>query len=472
MRYDYHIIVIGAGSGGLVVASGAASLGARVALIEAEKMGGDCLNAGCVPSKTFLKSAHIAKAIRDASMYGLTADLKKVDITTVMDRVNKVIREIEPHDSRERYEGLGVDVILGFGELQDRHTVKIGNETITGKYIVIATGSEPAVPPIHGLNEVNYQTNRTIFHLKELPGHLIVLGSGPIGIELGQGFRHLGSQVTIINRSPGLFKKDDPEVGPLMEKQLKDDGIELLLGIAYREVRQDSDVISVEIEHEGKGRIITGDQLLVATGRLPATKNLGLDKVGVRVDEKGYIVTDKKQKTSVKNIYACGDVTGHYQFTHMAGYQAGIIIRNIIFKLCAKVDYSAVPWTTYTKPEVAHVGYTEPMASKAGTYKSSLKVDLSAIDRAKAEDDRVGFLKLNLGKKGRIIGATLVGEKAGEMIPAITIAIKQKLTAGIFMNMIFSYPTESEILKSASLEAAKQSLKPWMKKVIRAVLLR
>ncbi len=472
MRYDYHIIVIGAGSGGLVVASGAASLGARVALIEAEKMGGDCLNAGCVPSKTFLKSAHIAKAIRDASMYGLTADLKKVDITTVMDRVNKVIREIEPHDSRERYEGLGVDVILGFGELQDRHTVKIGNETITGKYIVIATGSEPAVPPIHGLNEVNYQTNRTIFHLKELPGHLIVLGSGPIGIELGQGFRHLGSQVTIINRSPGLFKKDDPEVGPLMEKQLKDDGIELLLGIVYREVRQDSDVISVEIEHEGKGRIITGDQLLVATGRLPATKNLGLDKVGVRVDEKGYIVTDKKQKTSVKNIYACGDVTGHYQFTHMAGYQAGIIIRNIIFKLCAKVDYSAVPWTTYTKPEVAHVGYTEPMASKAGTYKSSLKVDLSAIDRAKAEDDRVGFLKLNLGKKGRIIGATLVGEKAGEMIPAITIAIKQKLTAGIFMNMIFSYPTESEILKSASLEAAKQSLKPWMKKVIRAVLLR
>lgn len=472
MRYDYHIIVIGAGSGGLVVASGAASLGARVALIEAEKMGGDCLNAGCVPSKTFLKSAHIAKAIRDASMYGLTADLKKVDITTVMDRVNKVIREIEPHDSRERYEGLGVDVILGFGELQDRHTVKIGNETITGKYIVIATGSEPAVPPIHGLNEVNYQTNRTIFHLKELPGHLIVLGSGPIGIELGQGFRHLGSQVTIINRSPGLFKKDDPEVGPLMEKQLKDDGIELLLGIVYREVRQDSDVISVEIEHEGKGRIITGDQLLVATGRLPATKNLGLDKVGVRVDEKGYIVTDKKQKTSVKNIYACGDVTGHYQFTHMAGYQAGIIIRNIIFKLCAKVDYSAVPWTTYTKPEVAHVGYTEPMARKTGTYKSSLKVDLSAIDRAKAEDDRVGFLKLNLGKKGRIIGATLVGEKAGEMIPAITIAIKQKLTAGIFMNMIFSYPTESEILKSASLEAAKQSLKPWMKKVIRAVLLR
>lgn len=472
MRYDYHIIVIGAGSGGLVVASGAASLGARVALIEAEKMGGDCLNAGCVPSKTFLKSAHIAKAIRDASMYGLTANLKKVDLAAVMDRVNKVIREIEPHDSRERYEGLGVDVILGFGEIQDRHTVKIGRETITGKYIVIATGSEPAVPPIPGLNDVDYQTNRTIFHLKELPGHLIVLGSGPIGIELGQGFRHLGSQVTIINRSPGLFKKDDPEVGPLMEKQLKDDGIELLLGIAYRRVRQDIDGISVEIEQEGKSRVITGDQILVAAGRLPATKNLGLDKVGVRVDGKGYIVTNRKLNTSVKNIYACGDVTGPYQFTHMAGYQAGIIIRNVIFKLGAKVDYSTVPWTTYTKPEVAHVGYTEPMARKAGIYNSSLKVDLSTIDRAKAEDDRVGFLKLNLGKKKRIIGATLVGEKAGEMIHAITIAINQKLTAGFFMNMIFSYPTESEILKSASLEAAKQSLKPWMKKVIRAVLLR
>ena len=304
--------MIGAGSCGLVVASGAASLGARVALIEAEKMGGDCLNAGCVPSKTFLKSAHIAKAIRDASMYGLTADLKKVDIVAVMGRVNKVISEIEPHDSRERYEGLGVNVIFGFGELQDRHMVKIGDKIITGKYIVIATGSEPAIPPIPGLNDVHYQTNRTIFHLKELPGHLIVLGSGPIGIELGQGFRHLGSQVTIINRSPGLFKKDDPEVWPLMEKQFKDDGIELLLGIAYRRVKQDTDGISVEIEQEGKGRVITGDQLLVAAGRLPATKNLGLDKVGVRVDEKGYIVTNRKLKTSVKNIYACGDVTGLY----------------------------------------------------------------------------------------------------------------------------------------------------------------
>ncbi len=472
MKYDYHIIVIGAGSGGLVVASGAASLGAKVALIEAEKMGGDCLNAGCVPSKTFLKSAHIAKAIRDASMYGLTADLKKVDIVAVMGRVNKVISEIEPHDSRERYEGLGVDVISGFGELQDRHTVKIGDKTITGKYIVIATGSEPAVPPISGLNEVDYQTNRTIFHLTELPGHLIVLGSGPIGMELGQGFRHLGSQVTIMNRSPGLFKKDDPEVGPLMEEQLKNDGIELLLGIAYRKIRQDIDGISVEIEQEGKPRVITGDQILVSTGRLPATKNLGLDTVGIRVDEKGYIVTNKKLETSVKNIYACGDVTAHYQFTHMAGYQAGIIIRNVIFKMGAKADYSAVPWTTYTKPEVAHVGYTEPMARKAGIYNSSLKVDLREIDRAKAEDDRVGFLKLNLGKKRRIIGATLVGEKAGEMIPAITIAIKQKLTAGIFMKMIFSYPTESEIFKSVSLEAAKQALKPWMKKVIQAVLLR
>lgn len=472
MKYDYHIIVIGAGSGGLVVASGAASLGAKVALIEAEKMGGDCLNAGCVPSKTFLKSAHIAKSIQEAQKYGLAADLKEVNLATVMGRVEKVIGEIAPHDSRERYEGLGVKVIFGAGELQDKHTVKIGDETITGKYIVIATGSEPAVPPIPGLDEVDYQTNRTIFHLKELPGHLMVLGSGPIGLELGQGFRHLGSQVTIMNRSPGLFKKDDPEVGPLMEEQLRNDGVELLLGLKYRIITRDKDGISVEIEQEGKRRVITGDQLLVSTGRLPASKNSGLDKVGVKVNEKGYIITDRKLRTSVKNIYACGDVTGHYQFTHMAGYQAGIIIRNTIFKMGAKIDYSVVPWTTYTKPEVAHVGYTEPMARKAGIYKSSLKVDLREIDRAKAEDDRVGFLKLNLGKKRRIIGATLVGEKAGEMIPAVTIAIKQKLTAGIFMNMIFSYPTESEIFKSASLEATKQSLKPWMKKVIQAVLLR
>ena len=210
----------------------------------------------------------------------------------------------------------------------------------------------------------------------------------------------------------------------------------------------------------------------MSTGRLPASKNLGLDRVGVRVDEKGYIITGKKLRTSVKNIYACGDVTGHYQFTHMAGYQAGIIICNTIFKMGAKVDYSAVPCTTYTKPEVAHVGYTEPMARKTGIYKSSLKVDLREIDRAKAEDDRVGFLKLNMGKKRRIIGATLVGEKAGEMIPAAVIAINRKLTASIFMNMILAYPTVSEIFKASSLETAKQSLRPWMKKVIQTVLLR
>jgi len=356
MKYEYHIVVIGAGSGGLVVASGAASLGARVALIEAEKMGGDCLNAGCVPSKTFLKSAHVAKTIQDANMYGLTADLKEVNLATVMDRVEKVIKEIEPHDSRERYEGLGVNVIFGTAELHDKHTIKVGDKTITGKFIVIATGSEPAVPPIPGLDEVDYHTNRTIFHLKEHPGHLIVIGSGPIGLELGQGFRHLGSRVTILNRSPGLFKKDDPEVGPLMEQQLKNDGIGLFLGLTYRKVTQDKNQISVEIEQDGQSRVITGDQLLVAAGRLPATKNLGLNKVGVKVNEKGYIVTNKKMRTSVKSIYACGDVTGHYQFTHMAGYQAGIIIRNTIFRMCAKADYSVVPWTTYTKPGVAHVG--------------------------------------------------------------------------------------------------------------------
>lgn len=472
MKYDYHIIVIGAGSAGLVVASGAATLGAKVALIERDKMGGDCLNAGCVPSKAFLKCAHLAKDIRESQKFGLEATIKEVDLAAIMERVRSVIKEIEPHDSRERYESLGVDVITGQGELIDNHTVKVYDKIITTKSIVIATGSQPVVPKIKGLEDVSYLTNRNIFDLKKLPKHLVILGGGPIGLELGQGFRHLGSKVTIIDRSTSLFGKDDAEVGPLMEKVFIEDGTQLKLKAKIIEVKKNNENITVVIEQGGKTQEITGDNLLVSLGRKPVTYGLGLEKVKVELNERGFVIVNKKLQTNIKNIYACGDSTGPYQFTHMAGYQAGIVIRNIIFHLGSKVDYSAVPWTTYTKPEVAHVGYTEPMAKKVGLFKEAIVVPLDEVDRAKTENDRIGFLKLILGNKGNIIGATLVGEKAGETIPLATLALKKKLKATTYLNMIFSYPTEAEIFRFASLKVLKNSFKDWQNKLIKLIFLK
>lgn len=472
MKYDYHVAIIGAGSAGLVVASGCANIGAKVALFEKDKMGGDCLNFGCVPSKSFLRSAHIADFIKNSEDFGIESSINKIDITKVMKRVKSVIDEIAPHDSKERYEKLGVDVFSEEAFLADNHTIKTDNINITAKYIVIATGSGPLVPPIPGLKDVPYLTNKNIFNIQALPEHLIVLGGGPIGLELGQGFRHLGSDVTIIDMLPSIFPKDDPEVAPILEKHLIKDGLKLEFNSKIIEVVSENDSVIVVIEKDNKKEKITGDAILVSLGRIPSNKNLGLEIIGINTDKKGYIITDKTLKTSVNNIYACGDVVGPYQFTHMAGYQAGIVVRNIILPIKSKVNYSTVPWVTYTKPEVAHVGYTEPWAKSEGIYAEKVVISLAEMDRAKAENDKDGFLKLILGKKNKIIGATMVGEKAGEMIAVASLAIREGLSATNFAGQIFSYPTESEIYKFASYELLKKSLKPWVKKLINILFLR
>ncbi|BEP29812.1 dihydrolipoyl dehydrogenase family protein [Helicovermis profundi] len=471
MKFDYNIIVLGAGSAGLVVASAGAGLGAKIALIENEKMGGDCLNAGCVPSKTFLKSAHLAKDISSSSTFGIDSTFKEIDLEKIMNRVKSVIKSIEPHDSKERYEKLGVDVFFGNGVFVDKNSIEVNGKVLTAKNIVIATGSEAVVPNIKGLSEVDFLTNRNIFDLKILPKHLIVLGGGPIGLELGQGFRHLGSKVTIIDRNERLFRKDDPEVAPIMEKVLKNDGVDLLLGFGILEVKKADKSVVVVIEKDGIKNEIIGDNILVSLGRAPVSKGMNLEKIGVKLDKRGSVITNLKLQTSVKNIYAAGDITGPYQFTHMASYQAGVVIRNIIFRLGTKVNYSVVPWTTYTKPEVTHVGYTEPWAKSLGLFKESLIIDLKENDRAKAENDIDGFLKIILDDKARIIGASLVGEKAGEMIPIVTLAIKKKLKTSVFLNMIFSYPTEAEIFASASLIKVRNSFKSWQKNLIKKLFL-
>lgn len=472
MSYDYHIIIIGAGSGGLVVASGAASMGAKVALIEGHKMGGDCLHIGCVPSKSFIRAAHLAKDIEHSSQFGIEADIHDIHMDKLMTRVSNIIKEIEPHDSKERYVGLGVDVYEGYGAFKDNHTILVNNQELTAKYIVVATGSDTYLPPIKGLDTVDYLTNNNVFDLKELPDHLIVLGAGPIGTELGQGFKHLGSNVTIIDRGTKLFSKDDPEVGPIMKQVFEDDGIILKQGSTILEVRNNDALVEVVIEIDGKKEVVKGDKLLVSLGRKPNTEHLKIENVGLEQNKRGYLITNKKLQTNVKNIYACGDITGPFQFTHMAGYQAGIILRNTIFHLNAKVNYDAVPWVTYTKPEVAHVGLTEAMAKNENKYHTHYLVDLNRMDRAKTDNDRIGFLKLIVDKKNRLIGATMVGEKAGEQIPIASLAIKNKMKLKEFMGIIFSYPTESEIYKFAALDAMKANFKPWQKNFIKKFFLR
>lgn len=467
MIYDYNIIVIGAGSAGLVVASGASSLGAKVALIEGEKMGGDCLNYGCVPSKTLLRSAHLVSDVNSSNKLGLNITIDNVDLAPVMERVNEVIKRIEPHDSIERYESLGVDVYSEYGKFIDEHTINIDGKTITGEKIVIATGSNPNIPPIKGLNEVKYYTNRDIFTLKVLPKHLIVLGAGAISVELGQAFKHLGSEVTIINRSNNIFKKDDQEVSEIMKNVLLNDGVNLELSSSVKEIKSKDDEITVTIDKKGITSNIKGDCLLVSLGRVANIKNLNLDTVGVKLTDRNLIKTNKHLQTNVKNIYACGDVVGPYHFTHMAGYQASIVIQNTIFPIKKSVKYNVVPWTTYTKPEVAHVGYTEDFAKKNGTFYKKYIVSLDSNDRANTDEDLDGFLKLIVNKKNVLIGATLVSNKAGDQISIATLMIQKKLKLNSFLSMNFSYPTESEIFKTAALLSLKESFKPWHKKLIK-----
>ncbi|MBV1756649.1 MAG: FAD-dependent oxidoreductase [Dethiosulfatibacter sp.] len=472
MKYDYHIIVIGAGSAGLVTASGIATIGAKVALIESDKMGGDCLNTGCVPSKTFLKSAHIASAMNDGSQYGIDSGPINVDWQAVKTRIQSIIKEIEPHDSKERFEKMGVDVFLGKAYLLDNHTVLIGEEKITGRNIVLATGSDPLIPSIPGLQSVPYKTNLDIFDLPELPKKLLILGSGSIALELGQGFSHLGVDVTIISRSSRLFQRDEPEVHDTMLNTLSRAGMKIHLNAAIMQVVSIDNDVKVQFEERGIPIEVTGDTLLVALGRKPATASLGLENTKVQCDKKGFIITDQNLRTHESNIYACGDVVGPYLFTHMAGYQAGIVIRNVLFRLGSKVDYKKVTWCTYTKPEVAHVGLTEAQARDQGLYKESLYFPLNKNDRARTDNDRIGFLKLVVNKKGLLIGATIVSEKAGDLIPLATLAIQKGLKPSSFLGIIYPYPIIAESYSSAALEKTKSSLKEWHKKLIHFVFLR
>lgn len=462
------ICVIGAGSGGLSVAAVASQMGANVVLIEKGKMGGDCLNYGCVPSKSILAAAKRAKMIREAHLFGIQSSNLDVDFSKVYEHVHDVISTIAPNDSVERFEKLGVKVIKGHAKFLDPHHVGVNQQAIKAKYFIIATGSSPAAPPIPGLEEVNYLTNETIFDLKEKPEKLIVIGGGPIGCELSQAFSLLGTPVVLLEAFT-ILPKDDSELVDVVRKELVKNKLELYEKVKVINVSQSSDRFSVVIEVNGHQNTIEGSHLLVSAGRKPNLENLGLEKANVEYSKKGVKV-DSRLRTTQKHIYAVGDAAGSYQFTHAASYHAGIVIRNCLFHLPAKIN-DMMPWVTYTDPELAHVGLNEAMAKQKKMKYQVLKFPFNDIDRAWTEKDTTGLIKIIVAPNGKILGASIVGAEAGELILPWVLALQQKLKISALASMIVPYPTRNEISKRAAGEFYKPKLfSDRMQKIVRFLL--
>ncbi len=442
---ETDICIIGAGSGGLSVAAGAVQMGARVVLIEKGAMGGDCLNTGCVPSKALLAAGHMAQSQREAGAFGIVPLEPEIDWRAVHRHVHEVIAAIAPNDSVERFRQLGVDVVEGEACFVNTRTVRVDEKRIQAKYFVIATGSSPFVPPIDGLSGVDYFTNENIFANRDPIDHLVVIGGGPIGIEMAQAHRRLGARVTVMEVAR-LLVKDDRELAGIVIRRLRNEGIDFYEGGRDLRIEKDESGINIYCQMEGKQLCVSGSHLLIATGRQPNIAALDLDSAGVRHGRQGISV-DRRLRTSNRRIFAIGDVAGPYQFTHMAAYQAGIVIRNMLFRLPAKVDYDAVPWVTYSDPELAHVGLTEAEAEKKSRPFRVLRWSFAENDRAQAERRDEGMVKVITARNGRILGATIVGLHAGELIQPWVLAISQKMKIAAMASMIAPYPTLSEVNK-------------------------
>lgn len=442
------ICVIGAGSGGLSVAAGASQMGADVVLIEKSKMGGDCLNTGCVPSKSLIAAAHAAHVTRTSARYGVNGHEPEVRFDEVNRHVHGVIAAIAPHDSVDRFEGLGVNVIQAAARFVGPNEIEAGDTRIRARRFVIATGSSAATPDIPGLSDIPYLTNESIFEVTERPDHLIVIGGGPIGSEMAQAHRRLGSRVTVV-QYPTILPKDDPEAVAVVRRQFRDEGIELIESVMVKAAEPDGNGYAVLIEDDGEERRITGSHVLVAAGRAANVGSLNLEAAGIDYTPRG-IKVDDRLRTSNRRVFAIGDVAGGYQFTHMAAYHAGIVIRNALFRLPAKVDYRAVPWVTYTTPELAHVGMGEEDARKAHGEIRILRFPFAENDRARAERETDGLVKVLTTKKGVVVGASIVGPHAGELIQSWILPISKRMHIKHMAGVILPYPTLGEVNKRAA----------------------
>ncbi|MCG8551157.1 MAG: FAD-dependent oxidoreductase [Desulfobacterales bacterium] len=448
-KFDFNLVVIGAGSAGLVTSYIAAAVKAGVALIEKDKMGGDCLNTGCVPSKALLRSAKMLSYARRAKEFGFEHTHVDFRFKTVMERVEKIIKKIEPHDSVARYTQLGVDCISGEAQILSPYEIEVNGKTITTRSIVVATGARPRVPAIPGLDQVPYFTSDTVWYLRELPQRLVVMGGGPIGCELSQAFARLGAQVTLVGRAPRLMGREDKDVADFIRETFIREGIQVLTGHSVKEIRVDNDEKKLICTRNSDGQAVAVqfDALLLAVGRVPNTKGFGLEKLGVALNPNGTIKTNGWLQTTIPNIYAAGDVAGPYQFTHVASHQAWYASVNALFGAFKKftADYRVIPWCTFTDPEVARVGMNETDCLAAGIACEVTRYGIDDLDRAIADSEARGFVKvLTVPKKDKILGATIVGAHAGDLIHEFILAMKYNIGLNKILGTIHIYPTLAE----------------------------
>ena len=470
-KFDYNLVAIGAGSGGLVSAYIAAAVKAKVALIEKDKMGGDCLNTGCVPSKALIRSAKMISYAKRAKEFGLQSGHVEYDFGEVMERVQRVIKKVEPHDSIERYTALGVNCFTGEAKITSPWTVEVNGETLTTRNIIIATGARPLVPPITGIEKVDYLTSDNLWQLRQNPGRLVVLGGGPIGSEITQAMARLGAQVTQVEMLSRIMSREDPEVSEYVQKQFEADGVQVLTGHMAKEVVVEGEEKSLLCEANKETVKIPFDQILVAIGRRPNVTGFGLEELGVEISARGTVAVDPLLRTNFPNIFAVGDVAGPYQFTHTASHMAWYAAVNALFGTFKsfKVDYSVIPWATFTDPEVARVGLSEDEAKAQKIAYEVTHYGIDDLDRAIADSEDHGWVKV-LTKPGsdKLLGVTIVGSHAGDLLAEYVLAMKHGLGLNKILGTIHTYPTMSEANKAAAGEWKKahapEKLLAWVEK--------
>ncbi len=464
----YNLVVLGAGTAGLVTASGAAGLGAKVALVEKKLLGGDCLNVGCVPSKALIRSARAAADVRNAGEYGVRVPSgATVDFPAVMERMRKLRARISPHDSARRFRELGVDVFLGAARFTGPDTVEVDGKALRFAKAVIATGGRAAELPIPGIREAGFLTNETVFSLTELPRRLAVIGAGPVGCELAQAFARFGSEVYLIEAMHGILPKEDPEAAEVVRQALLRDGLRIMCCGKNLRISKDADGKRLTVDSHGEHYDLTVDEILVGGGRAPNVEGLGLEAAGVEYDKKGVKVSDRLRTTN-RRVYAAGDVCSKYQFTHAADAMARIVIQNTLFPWRAKASALTMPWCTYTDPEIAHVGLYEKEAQEQGIPVQTFVQSLDEVDRAVLDGEAEGFVKVHVRKgTDRILGATIVARHAGEMISELTLAMVGGLGLKTLGRTIHPYPTQAEAIKKAADAYNRTRLRPWVKWLVK-----
>jgi len=468
-RGRYNLVVVGGGTAGLVSAVGAASLGARVALVERHLLGGDCLNYGCVPSKALIRAAQAAYDVRTGGTLGVFASGVRIDFGAAMERMRRLRAQIAPHDSAARLAGLGIDVFLGEGRFVASNALEVDGQRLEFARAVIATGARAAVPDLDGLAEVGYLTNETVFSLTELPGRLVVIGAGPIGCELAHAFRRFGSEVTIIDRSAQLLPREDPDAAAVIATRFAAEGIQLVLGATVVRAEQRPEGKRILYDRgETRGEVF-GDAILVAIGRTPNLDRLGLPAASIEVTERGVEVDDRLRTTN-RRVFAAGDVASRYQFTHAADAMARIVLQNALFFGRKRASGLVIPWCTYTDPEIAHVGLYAHEATERGLSFTTLTVPLAGVDRAILDGDTEGFARAHVDRKGRILGITLVSRHAGESIGEAVLAMTQRLRIGALTSTIHPYPTQAEALKKLGDAFQRTRLTPRVRGIFERLL--